>query len=78
MSAVCTAVHGPPGTHKACQKGIASLACGDVGGTASGAANRVGLLRRAGLLLFDLATKLAHFEVVFYDVILFEFYHSVV
>ncbi len=51
MSAVCTTVHSAAGTHKACQKGIASLACSDVGGTASGAMDRAGRLRRAGLLL---------------------------
>ncbi len=51
MSAVCTAVHSAAGAYKACQKGIASLSCGDVGGTAFRAADRVGFPRCTALLL---------------------------
>ena len=78
MSAVRTAVDGTAGTHKSCQEGISSLACGDVGRTASGTANRVGFLRCTNLLLLDLATKLPHFKIVFYDISFFKFYHSIV
>lgn len=75
MPAASTAVHGPPRTHKTCQKGKAPLPCCDVSGAASGAFHSVGCLRTAVFLLLYLDSELGHFGFVLNDVVLPEFYH---
>ena len=71
MPAAGTAVHSPPGTHKACQKGKTPLACSDVGGAASGAFHSVDRLCATGFLLLYLGFKLAEFELIFDRVFFF-------
>ena len=75
MPAASTAVHSPPGTHKACQEGKAPLPCSDVCRAASGTFHRVGCLRTAVFLLLYLDSELGHFGFVLNDIIFVKIAH---